>query len=87
MNEYTEECLRIFLEKQGQLFDEPVAESLEEAEAFLEDCMAVTGNSLAEVRQYLEESGADTEGMSDEDLEEACEVFALPDGKYLIVEG
>lgn len=87
MNEYTEECLRIFLEKQGQLFDEPVAESLEEAEAFLEDCMAVTVNSLAEVRQYLEESGADTEGMSDEDLEEACEVFALPDGKYLIVEG
>ena len=25
--------------------------------------------------------------MSDEELEEASEVFALPDGKYLIVEG
>ena len=25
--------------------------------------------------------------MSDEELEEASEVFALPDGRYLIVEG
>ena len=38
---YTEECIQTFLEKQEQLFDEPVA----------------------------------------------SEVFALPDGKYLIVEG
>ena len=28
MNEYSEECLEIFLKKQGQLFDEPVAETL-----------------------------------------------------------
>ena len=40
MNEYDEECLKTFIENQGQLFDEPVAETLEEAEAFLEDCMA-----------------------------------------------
>ena len=32
---YTEECINIFLEKQGQLFDEPVAENPEEAEAFM----------------------------------------------------
>ena len=32
MNEYSEECLEVFLKKQGQLFDEPVAGSLEEAE-------------------------------------------------------
>ena len=44
-------------------------------------------NSLDEVRQYLEESGADVEGMSDQDLEEASEVFPLPDGSYLVVEG
>ena len=31
MYEYSEECLEVFLRKQGQLFDEPVAESLEEA--------------------------------------------------------
>ena len=40
MGEYNEECLKTFLEKQEQLFDEPVAETLEAAEAFLEDCMA-----------------------------------------------
>ena len=39
MYEYDEECLQVFLKKQGQLFDEPVAETLEEAEAFLEDCI------------------------------------------------
>ena len=84
---YTEECINIFLKKQGQLFDEPVAENPEEAEAFLEDCMAAMVDSIDEVREYLDDMGADVEGMSDEELEEASEVFALPDGKYLIVEG
>ena len=84
---YTEECINTFLKKQEQLFDEQVAENYEEAEAFLEDCMAVVADSLKEVRQYLSGMGADVDGMSDDELEEACEVFALPDGKYLIVEG
>ena len=66
---------------------QPVAESYEAAEAFLEDCMAQVVDSIEEVREYLEEAGADVEGMSDEELEDASEVFALPDGKYLIVEG
>ena len=87
MNEYTEECLKTFLKKQGQLFDEPVAENLEEAEEFLEDCMAVVVDSLEDVREYLEESGMDVSGMSDEEVEETAEVFALDDGTYLIVEG
>ena len=87
MGEYNEECLKTFLEKQEQLFDEPVAETLEEAEAFLEDCMAVVVEALAEVREYFEENGMDVDGMSEEELEEASEVFALPDGTYLIVEG
>lgn len=84
---YTEECINTFMEKQGQLFPQPVAESFEEAEAFLEDCMAAMVDSIDEVREYLDDMGADVEGMSDEELEEASEVFALPDGKYLIVEG
>ena len=29
----------------------------------------------------------DVADMSDEELEDASEVFALPDGRYLIVEG
>ncbi len=87
MNEYSEECLMTFLKKQSQLFDEPVAETPEEAEAFLEDCMAVVVDSLDEVREYFEENGADVEAMSQDELEEASEVFALPNGQYLIVEG
>ena len=77
MYEFTAVCLVRFLRNQGLLF----------VEAFLEECMAVVVNSLDVVRQYLEESGADVEGMSDQDLEEASEVFPLPDGSYLVVEG
>lgn len=87
MYEYDEVCLKTFLEKQGQLFDEPVAENLEEAEAFLEDCMAVVVRSIKDVKKYLDELGADVTGMTNEELKEAAEVFALPDGRFLIVEG
>ena len=38
---YSKECVETFLKQQGQLFDEPVAETYEEAEEFLEECMAV----------------------------------------------
>ena len=44
-------------------------------------------DSIAEVRDYLDECGMDVEGLSDEELEEQAEVFALPSGRYLIVEG
>ena len=87
MYEYDEECLKTFLERQSQLFDEPVAETLEEAEAFLEDCMAVVADSLEDVCRFFEEEGMDTEGMSPEEVEEASGVFPLSDGRYLIVEG
>ena len=79
MSNYSEACLKTFLKDQEKLFDEPVAETLEEAEAFLEDCMAVVVDSLDEVREYFEEEGVDVDGMTQEDLEEASEVFALPD--------
>ena len=87
MYEYEEEILEIFLKMQGQLFDEPVAETLEETDEFLDDCMAAVVDSVAEVREYFEESGADVDGMSDEELLDAAEVFAIPDGRFLIVEG
>lgn len=87
MYEYDEECLKTFILNQGQLFDEPVAETLEEAEAFLEDCMASIVDSIEEVKELLDQEGMDISGMSDEEIEEASEVFALPDGRYLIVEG
>ena len=84
--EYDEVCLNYFLEHQSQLFDENVADSLEEAEAFLEDCMAVICDNIKEVKQFLDESGADVSGMSNHEIEEAEEAFSLPDGRYLVVE-
>lgn len=87
MNEFSEECLITFLRNQEQLFPEPVAETVEEAEAFLEDCMAVIVDTLEEVKEYFEENGMDVDEMSMNELEEASEVFALPNGQYLIVEG
>ncbi len=87
MYEYSEECILTFLKNQSQLFAEPVAETEEEAEAFLEDCMAAVVDSLEEVRDYFEENGMDVDGMSLEEMEDASEVFALPGGQYLIVEG
>ena len=66
MNEFDEECLNVFLENQSQLFEEAVAETLEDAEAFLEDCMAVVVENIDEVKEFLEEEGMDIQGMSDE---------------------
>ena len=87
MHEFDDAVLQCFLENQLQLFPEEVAETMEEAESFLEDCMAVVVDSLREVRDYFEENGTDISDMGNEDLEEASEVFALPSGRYLIVEG
>ena len=86
MNQYDEICLNYFLKHQSQLFREEVASTQEEAEEFLEDCLAVVLNSLQEVKDYLDESGADVMDMSLNEIEEASEVFSLPDGRYLVVE-
>ena len=86
MYEYDDEVLDTFLKKQTQLFSEEVADTPEEAEEFLEDCMAVVCKNIKEVRAYFEDEGADIAGMSNADLAEAEEVFAIPDGRYLIVE-
>ena len=87
MSLFKEEYVKTFLEQQGQLFDEPVAETMEEAEAFLEDCFEVVADTMKDVRDYLEDIGMDIDGMSNEELADAAEVFEMPDGKYLIVEG
>lgn len=86
MNGYDELCLEYFLENQSQLFDERVAENLDDAQEFLEDCMAVVCRNIKEVRAYFEEERTDISYMDDEELEEASEVFSLPDGRFLVVE-
>ena len=80
---YDKKVLETFLSSQGQLFDEPVAETLEEADEFLDMMMACVVNSAKEVKEYFEEVGLDMDG----DILEASEVFPISDGRYLIVEG
>ncbi len=87
MYEYDEDVLEYFLQHQQQLFPENVAATPEEAEEFLSDCMAVVLENLSEVREYLDESGMDITDMRDSELTEADEVFTLPDGRFLVVEG
>lgn len=87
MPDFDDEVVKCFLEKQLQLFPEPVAETMEEAQNFLEECMAVVVNSPKEVWEYFDEEGVDVEGMDEGDILDADEVFDVGDGRYLIVEG
>lgn len=87
MHEYDDAVLACFLKNQKQLFPEDVAESLEEAEAFLEDCMAIVVGSVKEVWEYFDEEGVDMDGADEEEILRASEVFDIGDGRYLIVEG
>lgn len=84
MHEFDDAVLECFLENQLQLFPEDVANDYDEAQEFLEDCMAVVVNSVDEVIEYFEEAGMDVD--TDNVLDEA-EVFDVGDGRYLIVEG
>lgn len=84
---YDEAVLQCFLDNQEQLFPERVAETPEEAEAFLEECLAVVVDSVREVWEYFDEEGVDMEGADEEGILTAEEVFDVGDGRYLIVEG
>ncbi|MCM1024853.1 MAG: glyoxalase [Roseburia sp.] len=87
MREFDDDVLECFLDNQLQLFPEKVAETLDEADGFLEECMAVVVNSVDEVIEFFEEEGIDVEGAMDEEILDADEVFDIGDGRYLIVEG
>lgn len=65
MHQFDDDVLECFLDNQLQLFPEKVAETLEEAENFLEESMAVVVDSVEEVIEYFEEEGIDTEGAMD----------------------
>lgn len=83
---YTKESIETFLQNQGRLFVKK-SQLLRRGRGILEDCMAMELKTLKEVRAYFDESGADISGMTDEELEDASEVFRLPSGGYLVVEG
>ena len=86
MNGFDRKVLKCFLDQQLKLFPEEVAANEEEAEEFLEDCMAVVLDSKEEVFEYLEEVGVDLEELSEEEILSMEEVFAVGDGRYLVVE-
>ncbi len=86
MDENERMYAQAFLDKQEQLFDEPVAETVEEAMSFLEDCYAQVFDCVDDIRDYFEQNGMDAVGMDDEEILDSAEVFRMPDGKYLLVE-
>ena len=83
---FDEEVLQAFLAQQGKLFDEPVAETPEAADAFLEEVCVVVCADAEEMAALLEEE-MDVSGLSMEELLELEEVFPVGDGRYLVVEG
>lgn len=86
MAQFDEKVLDAFLEQQEKLFPEAVADTREEADDFLAECMAVVVDSKKDVWAYFEEEGVDIAEMNEDDILEADEVFAVGDGRYLIVE-
>lgn len=87
MDKYIDECAKVFLRDQKQLFDEPVAYDLEEAKEFLEDCMAVYCKDIKELREVMDDEGMDVSDLSNDELLEQLEVFKLDNGGYFFVEG
>ena len=87
MDKHIDECAKVFLRDQKQLFDEPVAYDLEEAKEFLEDCMAVYCKDIKELREVMDDEGRDVSDLSNDELLEQLEVFRLDNGGYFFVEG
>ena len=87
MDKHIDECAKVFLRDQKQLFDEPVAYDLEVAKEFLEDCMAVYCKDIKELREVRDDEGMDVSDLSNDELLEQLEVFRLDNGGYFFVEG
>ena len=87
MDKHIDECAKVFLRDQKQLFDEPVAYDVEEAKEFLEDCMAVYCKDIKELREVMDDEGMDVSDLSNAELLEQLEVFKLDNGGYFFVEG
>ncbi|MDC7279558.1 MULTISPECIES: hypothetical protein [Pseudobutyrivibrio] len=83
---YDKLTIKAFLDNQLKLFPEKVAEDEQEAAEFLEDVCATVCKNKKEVMEYLEDA-MDISGMSEDEILSSEEVFAIGDGRYLIVEG
>ena len=74
-HDFDEEVLECFLENQLQLFPSKVAETLEEAENFLADCMAVVVDSVDEVIEFLSGKYRPVEKQLKEEMYAASEAL------------
>ena len=83
---YDEKVLKCFLENQTKLFPKKVAETPEEADDFLGECLAVVCDSVDDVWDFFLEEGLDTDEYTKKTIVQADEVFEIGDGRYLIVE-
>lgn len=84
---FDQKVVECFLKNQLQLFPEPVCDTPEEAREFLEESEAYVVRGKKAVFEYFEEAGIDTEHASEDELLSEAEVFAIGDGRFLIVEG
>lgn len=86
MQQITKEVAQFFLDNQNRLYDMPVAENIDEAMEFLEDCMAMVFEDLKGLKAYWKEEGVDVLELTDQEILESLEVFKMPDGRILLVE-
>lgn len=86
MQQITKVAAQFFLDNQNRLYDMPVAENIDEAMEFLEDCMAMVFEDLKELKAYWKEEGVDMMELTDQEILESLEVFKMPDGRILLVE-
>ncbi len=84
--EYDDLTIQAFLRSQLKLFPEPVAETEEEAQFFLEDVCAIVCDDKNDVIEYVRDE-MDASDLSDDQILKLEEVFPIGDGRYLIVEG
>ena len=87
MPDFDDAVLDAFLEQQEKLYPERIADTREEAAAFLEESFAVVLGSAKEVWNYFDEEGLDVSDYDQKSITDAPEVFAVGDGRFLIVEG
>ena len=87
MPDYDDAVLDAFLQQQEKLYPERIAQTREEAAAFLEESFAVVLGSAKEVWNYFDEEGLDVSDYDQKNITDAPEVFAVGDGRFLIVEG
>lgn len=77
-------CAEVFLKEQTKLYDEPVAQDIEEAKEFLEDCFAQVFDNIKEVREYLSEEEWTLMKLRTKNLQKnlKCSLFRMADSLW-----